>query len=224
MRRSLAVTIVLLFTAANAAQAAPKLGIGAFLGYQGYAMDDVNQSINEINANLSSAGSPVSLDELKGDISFGAALRVDADPAWRVYLEFEHLDEHTGGGNLAGSLQFDPRADGFLAGVTHFFPSTGKARVGLGAGVGYYTFSGTADGNVTIGTTTLAGSQDIGGNTFGYHARGDLDVALSPKMHFDLALGYRWAKGEMELDGAGTGEDLDWSGVMTRLGLTYFLK
>jgi len=35
---------------------------------------------------------------------------------------------------------------------------------------------------------------------------------------------YRSAKGDAELGGSDSGADLDWSGVMTRVGLIYFLK
>ncbi len=69
-----------------------------------------------------------------------------------------------------------------------------------------------------------SGSHDLGGSTVGLHGRGEIDVTLSPVWHFDGALGYRWAKGGLDTDGNDSGIDLDWSGLMTRVGFTYFVN
>jgi hypothetical protein len=50
-----------------------------------------------------------------------------------------------------------------------------------------------------------------------------MDVVLNDSWHLDLALGYRSAEGDAELNGADSGSELDWSGVMTRAGLVVFL-
>ncbi len=206
------------------ASAATRFGLSGFLGYQGFTMEDVNSVIREVNEDLSVPGSMVSMDELKGDVSFGGGVVADVNPNVRVYLEYERLKDHTGGGNQIGSFTLDVNSSTFLLGGTYFFNPEKKARLGLGGGVGYYAFGGDTTGDATWGTDTYSGTQDVGGSAVGFHGRGELDVAFAEKWHFDLALGYRAAKGEAELGGTATGADLDWSGVMTRVGVVYFLK
>ncbi|MGH7725703.1 MAG: hypothetical protein ACREOU_09760 [Candidatus Eiseniibacteriota bacterium] len=219
-----AVALGLLWGAASESDAAIRWGINAFGGYQGYSMGDVNDVINQVNEDLSTPGDEARIDELKGDISVGGGVKADLNPNWRVYLQYEHLKDDTGGGTLVGSFTLDVSANAFLAGATYFFPSQSKARVGVGAGLGYYDFGGDMEGNATIGTTPLAGSASAGGSTIGFHGLGELDVTLSERWHFDAAAGYRSAKGELEAEGESTGIDLDWSGIMTRVGVTFFVR
>jgi len=215
--------LVLAVSDVRVSSAAPRWGITGFLGYQGYTMDDVNSVIRQVNEDLSVPGRQVSIDELKGDVSFGGGVVADVTPKIRLYAEYERLKDHTGGGNQIGSFTLDVNSNTVLVGGTYFFNPEQKARLGLGAGVGYYAFGGESNGNATWGTQTVTGSQDISGNTIGFHGRGELDVALNESWHFDLALGYRSAKGEAEVGGDASGADLDWSGVMTRLGVVWFL-
>ena len=217
------VAALVLVTGANA-EAAMRIGLSGFTGYQGYAMDDINEVLTALDDELSSPGDEASIDLLDGDPSFGLGVKFDLNPNWRVYTEYEHLSDNSGGGNLVGSVQIDVASETFLVGATYFLPSTGKARFGLGAGVGYYDFGGDLETSGTVGTTPFSGSASASGTTIGFHGRADLDVTMSEKFHFDLALGYRSASGELEADGQGTGTDLDWSGVMTRVGFTYFVK
>jgi hypothetical protein len=213
----------LVVTGANA-EAAMRVGLSGFTGYQGYSMSDINDVISEINDELSTPGDEVMIDELKGDVSFGAGVKLDLNPTWRVYAEYEHLSDNSGGGNLIGSVTLDVSSETFLVGATYFLPSTGKARVGFGGGLGYYDFGGELAASGTVGSVPFSGTASASGTTIGFHGRADLDVAMSPKFHFDAALGYRSASGELEAGGEGTGSDLDWSGVMTRVGFTYFVK
>ena len=206
------------------AAAAPRWGVSGFLGYQGYTMDDVNSVIRQVNEDLSVPGRMVSIDELKGDVSFGGGVVADVNPKLRFYLEYERLKDDTGGGTQVASFTLDVSSSTFLAGGTYFFNPEKKARLGLGGGIGYYAFGGETTGDATWGTETVTGSRDISGSTIGFHGRGELDVALSERWHFDMALGYRVASGGAELGGVDTGADLDWSGVMTRLGVVYFLR
>ena len=225
MRRTrIALALVALVLAAAAPASAARFGVSGFTGYQSYAMDDINGTIAAVNEELSTPGDLSQIDELSGDPSFGLGLRLDLGPRWRVTGEYEHLSDDTGGGNLIGSFNVDVTAASFLVGATYFFPSSSKARLGLGAGVGLYEFGGEANLTGTVGSTPFAGAQDLGGSTVGFHGRGELDVMLSDRWHFDAALGYRAAKGELEADGQATGTDLDWSGIMTRVGFTLFLN
>ena len=201
-----------------------RVGLSGFTGYQGYAMSDINDVLTAVDDELSSPGDEALIDLLNGDVSFGAGVKLDLDPTWRVYAEYEHLSDNSGGGNLIGSIQIDVSSETFLVGATYFLPSTSKTRIGIGAGLGYYDFGGDLATSGTVGSVPFSGTASASGSTVGFHGRADLDVAMSPKFHFDAALGYRAASGELEADGQCTGTDLDWSGIMTRVGFTYFVK
>jgi len=219
-----ALVAALVLVAGANAEAAMRVGLSGFTGYQGYAMDDINEVLTAVDDELSSPGDEASIDLLDGDPSFGLGIKFDLNPNWRVYAEYEHLSDNSGGGNLAGSVTIDVASEVFLAGATYFLPTTGKARFGLGAGVGYYDFGGDLATTGTVGSVPFSGTASASGTTVGFHGRAELDVAMSEKFHFDLALGYRSASGELEADGQGTGTDLDWSGAMTRVGFTWFVK
>jgi hypothetical protein len=224
LRSSLVLAVALLVVSGTNAEAAVRWGLSGFTGYQGYSMDEINSQIIEINEFLSQPGDLVQIDELNGDASFGAGIKADLNPNWRVYAEYEHLSDNTGGGNLIGSFTIDVSSETYLVGATYFLPSKGKARVGIGAGAGYYDFRGDVGVIGEAGTTPISESMTTDGSTIGFHGRADLDVALSEKAHLDLALGYRAASGEIEKDLPGTSIDLDWSGFMSRVGFTFFVK
>ena len=211
--------LVLMLSDARVASAETRWGLTGFLGYQGYTMDDINTTIRGVNEALSVPGRMVSIDELKGDISFGGGVVADVNPNWRVYAEYERLKDTTGGGSQIGSFTLEANANAALLGATYFFNPEQKARLGLGGGVGYYGFGGETTGDATWGTQDYSGTQDIGGSTVGFHGMGELDVEMNNGWHFDLGLGYRAAKGAAELGGADSGADLDFSGLMTRIGL-----
>jgi hypothetical protein len=219
-----ALVAALLLVTGTSADAAMRIGLSGFTGYQGYAMSDINDVLTAVDDELSSPGDEASVDLLDGDPSFGLGVKFDLDPKWRVYAEYEHLSDNSGGGNLSGSVTIDVASETFLVGGTYFLPSTGKARFGIGAGVGYYDFGGDLEASSSVEDAPFSGSNSATGSTVGFHGRAELDVTMSEKFHFDLALGYRSASGELEADGRGTGTDLDWSGAMTRVGFTYFVK
>ena len=99
-----------LVVAGAPADAQTRFGISGFTGYQSYAMDDINEVIADVNDELSSPGTLVQIEELTGDPSFGLGLKLDLGKTWRVYGEYEHLSDDTGGGNLIGSFNIDADA------------------------------------------------------------------------------------------------------------------
>ena len=218
-----ALVAALLLVTGAPAEAKMRIGISGFTGYQSYAMGDINDVIADVNEELSQPGDLVQIDELNGDVSFGAGLKADLDSTWRIYAEYEHLSDNTGAGNQIGSVTIDVDSETFLVGGTYFLPSSGKARVGFGGGVGYYDFGGELQASGTVGSVPFSGTVDASGTTVGFHVRADLDVRMSQKLHFDAALGYRGATGDLEVEGVEVGKNLDWSGAMTRVGLTFFL-
>ncbi len=217
-----ALVAALLLVSGAPAEAKMRIGISGFTGYQGYAMDDINDVLTALDDELSTPGDEASVDLLDGDPSFGLGVKFDLNPNWRVYTEYEHLSDNSGGGNLVGSVKIDVASETFLVGATYFLPSTGKARFGLGGGLGYYDFGGDLVTSGEFGSVPFSGEVDASGSTIGYHVRADLDVRMSEKLHFDAALGYRSASGDLEAEGQEVGKDLDWSGAMTRVGLTFF--
>jgi len=110
-----------------------------------------------------------------------------------------------------------------ILGGTYFLPSTSTTRFGVGGGVGLYTFSGNANSTVSWYTTTTSASVDLGGDTVGFHVRGEMELTLTPQWQLDAGLGYRWAQGDLTVAGHDSGVDLDWSGLMTRIGFTFVL-
>jgi hypothetical protein len=212
----------LLVTLAANAVAAPHWGVAAYTGYQNYSMDQINEKIARVDDVLSRPGREAGIDPLNGEWSFSAGLTADLNPTWRAYVEYEYLKDKTGGGNTSiGNFQIKPHANAVLIGGTYYLPVDGKTRFGLGGGIGYYVFGGEVNSTVTWYTTTTTGSHDLGGNTIGYHARADIEYPLSSGWHLEGALGYRWAKGDLETDGTDNGTDLDWSGLMTRIGIAF---
>ena len=118
-------------------------------------------------------------------------------------------------------------ANGVTLGATHFFHSSHKTRLGLGLGVGYYSADGTEKvEDPSSGTTT---SVDVTGHALGFHGMGMVDSPLSPMLHLEIGAGYRYAKstnakagGVEVLNADGSKAKIDWSGLMTRAGLTFY--
>jgi hypothetical protein len=67
------------------------------------------------------------------------------------------------------------------------------------------------------------------GSGFGVHGVGAMDVTLSAVAHLEANIGYRYAKtSDLTIDGVkavtSSGDDatLDWSGLLTRVGFTFY--
>src|SRR5262249_24493439 len=78
-------------------------------------------------------------------------------------------------------------ANSFQGTATYFFPSTGKNKFGLGAGVGFYSMNGKAE---SAGSPSV----DIGGSTVGFHFLGTGEMSVSPGFAVFGSAGYRIAK------------------------------
>jgi len=213
-------TTLAVFVFASNAIAGPRFGISGFTGFQSYQMGQINAAIKSIEEALSTTGDRAEIDNLTGNWSYGFGVRADLNPNWRAYVEYERLGDKTGFGNNLGAFHFEPNADAIIIGGTYFFPTTNKNRFGFGAGVGLYTLGGTSTATLRSYPNTVSGEVDLGGSTTGFHARGEYELAISDIWTFDAALGYRWAQGEMTVEGQDSGRDLDWSGLMTRAGFT----
>jgi hypothetical protein len=220
--------LLLTLVPAAHAQTQTRFGIHGFFGYQGHAMDDINtlivDPVNELFYNAAPQSGAPRMDDLSGHTSFGGGVTADVGRKFRVAADYERLGGSTNISGGPGYFKISVPADVFLLTGTYFFPSASKVRLGLGAGLGYYSSAATAEGNITIGTDTFAGTSDIGGSGVGYHFQGDLDYAAGSKINLQASLGYRIAKFDADIDGDPLGGQLDWSGVLTRAGLTYFFN
>src|SRR5262249_42961504 len=152
--------------------------------------------------------------------------------SWIASLEYTRLnanssaditDPATPGSSVSG--KFDVPANGVTLGATYLFPSSRKARFGLGAGIGYYSASGKFEAEGSGGTF----SDDVKGHGVGFHAMGVVDSPLSNTLHLDLGVGYRYAKssnlevaGVEALNADGSKAKIDWSGLMSRVGMTFY--
>jgi hypothetical protein len=224
MRRlSLLLALMSVLVSASYSFAEPTFGLSAFTGFQGYQMGQINTAINDIQDALSEPANRAEIDNLTGSWNYGGALQVDFNPKLRAYLEYEHLSDKTGFGNNLGSFHLEPNADALLVGGTYFFPSTSKTRFGLGGGVGFYSFAGSANSTITWYTTTSSAAVDLSGDAVGIFGRGEAEVSLAPLWRMGVAIGYRSAQGALKVDGEDSGIDLDWSGLMTRLGITFVM-
>ncbi len=203
----------------------PKFGFAFFAGRNTYAMDDVNDElISEVNVSL--AGTGYEMDEITGGWGFGGGLRIKPAPSIMVGLDFERLTANSEISIFDERLEIDTPANSFLGTVTYYFPSSSRARVGVGAGLGYYTSGGSIAGD----SAGVGLEVDVDGNGIGFHGAASLDVGISPNVHFEALAGYRYAKtSDVEVGGSkaytadGDEATLDWSGFMSRTGLIFYI-
>lgn len=201
-------------------------GVAGFAGYNTYAMSDLNDEvIAPINVLL--AGTGYSMDEISGGLGFGGGIRYRTPGSLVVGVDFERLGGSSELSVPGGSFEISVPANAFMATIVYYFPSASRARFGLGGGLGYYVSAG----EVTLfdSGTMQEDTEDLEGSGVGFHGVGAMDLALSPTAHLEANVGYRFAK-TTDLEIAGTkqttsdGDDatLDWSGLMTRLGVTFY--
>jgi hypothetical protein len=229
-----ALALALMLTPAWAfASGNTRVGIAGFAGYQTYSMSDVNDAIDVVNADAASSGVTGSLDKISNGFGFGGGLHVWMNDDWMVSGEYTRLTASSSGDftdtstGATASAEIKVPANGFTLGAAHFFQSSHKTRLGLGVGVGYYSASGTEE--VVDPSSGSSISQDVSGHAVGFHGMGLLDSPLSPMLHLEIGAGYRYAKtnnlkegGVEALNPDGSKAKIDWSGLMTRAGLTFY--
>lgn len=207
------------------ALSAARAGIAFFAGYNSYSMSDVNDElVYEINVSI--AGTGYAMDEITGGWGFGGGLRIQPVDQFMIALDYERLTAHTDVSIFATSFDIDTPANSFLGTVTYYFPASSKARVGIGAGLGLYTSAGS----VGADSAGIGFQLDLDGSGIGFHGAASLDVGISPNVHFEALAGYRYAKtSDVEVGGSkaytadGDEAQLDWSGLMSRVGLTFYI-
>lgn len=206
--------------------AAGEWGVGGFGGYNTYAMSDLNDEVvDPINVLLTGTG--YSMDEVKGGVGFGGGLRYRTPGNLLVGVDFERLNGSTDLTVPGGSFEITTPANAVSTTILYMFPSASKARFGLGGGVGVYWSSG--DLKLFDSSTMTEETESMEGTGFGLHGVGAMDLTLSESAHLEANVGYRYAKtsdltiaGTKQLTSSGDDATLDWSGILTRVGVTFY--
>ena len=214
---------ILFFAASPPARAETQFGVSVFGGYDSYSMDDANELIDAVNDAL--AGSGYEMDEISSGFAYGGGIRIRPSGPLRFALDYERLNASSELSIFDFNFKLDVPANAFTGTAIYVFPSTSKAQFGIGAGVGYYKCSGSLGADSSgVGIET-----DVEGSGVGFHGAGALDVAMSPTVHLEGMAGYRFAHtsdvevgGETAFNSDGEEATIDWSGFMSRVGLTFY--
>lgn len=213
----------LLLVTSPLARAETLFGVSVFGGYDSYSMDDANELIGEVNDAL--AGSGYEMDEISSGFAYGAGIRIRPSGPLRFALDYERLNASSELSIFDFNFKLDVPANAFTGTAVYVFPSTSRARFGLGAGVGYYNCSGS----LSADSSGVGVEADVEGSGVGFHGVGALDVAMSPVVHLEGMAGYRFAQtsdvevaGETAFNSDGEEATIDWSGFMSRVGLTFY--
>jgi len=217
-------TLGSLAAAPSPAQAKARAGVALFGGFNNFTMTDVNQTlITPLNQYLGLTG--YSLKEIKSGWGVGAGLRVRPTDRLLVALDYERLFARSDLTIFMLSFDVDTPANAMTLTTTYLFPSSGNGRFGLSAGLGYYKSAGS----VGIDTLGVATTSDLVGSGIGFHGLVSFDSEISPNVHFEGNAGIRYAKttdvkveGETILNADGSKATIDWTGLMTRAGLTFY--
>ena len=206
---------------------ATQFGVTVFGGYNTYSMEDVNDFIDLLNNDPDFlGGTGYSLDDISSGWGYGAGLRIRPTGNKLVIgLDYERLMASSELEVLDASLTMDVPANAITGTLFYFFPSTSRARFGLGGGLGYYSSSGELVGEDSSSSQSI----DVEGSGVGFHGVGAVDIGISPTVHFEASAGYRLAKtsdvevaGVKVMNSGGDDASIDWSGLMSRLGLTFY--
>jgi hypothetical protein len=189
-------------------------GGDVFGAFSTHTMKDWNDAIDASN----SGGTD--FNNVNNSFGGGLGLRLMPNQNWMIEGTWEPLYPSTEDNNTSGDkLSFT--ANSFQGTATYFFPSQGKNKFGLGAGVGMYSMSGKAE---SAGSPSV----DLGGSTVGFHVLGTGEMAVSPGFGLFGSAGYRMAKiDDTEIAGMDAAERggpkvaTDFSGFMVRAGLAF---
>jgi opacity protein-like surface antigen len=207
----LAIAASMVFGASLASAAT--FGAEVYGAFNTHSMGDWNDLIDQANASGADA------NNINNGITGGLDLRMWATPNWMFSAGWEPLflstkDEVSGDkiSTNANSIQ--------LTG-SYFFPTAGKAKYGIGAGLGYYMIGGKVE-SATPGTPEA----DITGSAVGFHILSQGEFAISPNFNFTAGAGYRFANvGDTKIDdqSANPKFETDYSGFMARAGISFYM-
>ena len=185
-------------------------GLGVHGSFNTHSMQEWNDALDEANS------SGAEYENVGNDITGGLDVRMWATPNWMFSAGWEPLFLNTE--DSVSETELSLNAHAFTVSGAYFFPSSSKAKYGLGAGLGYYKSAG----ELSSGGSSI----DIQGGGIGFHFMGIGEWSMSPGMSFTGGLGYRVANlSDLEItDGVDTADspyENDYSGVMARAGLSF---
>ena len=205
---ALAAVAVMAFAAAPSM--AMTIGGEVFGAFDTHTMEDWKDNVfDPINA----AGGDIS--DPSSSFGGGLGLRMWPNSTWMVAATWEPIFLTREEDVTGESIKLD--ANSFQGTLGYFFPTTGNAKYGLGAGVGYYTLNGEITG---------AGGGDLTGSTVGFHFMGMGEWTISPGFALTGSAGYRIAKiSDTQLDDQSADPEFetDYSGLMLRAGLSFYM-
>lgn len=207
---------------------AKSLSFSGFGSYQRYGMSDVNEAMR---AQLAAyPGARAGKDEINSGAGYGAAIRIWPTERFFVSWEFQRLlASNSGSGPFGGStydVELDVPASSIGMSAGYVLNPRSRFRVGLAGGGAYYLTTGAI-------TTTGPGVNDrfnLEGSGFGVHAFGLMLARVTRRAYVEMDAGYRYAKttdvtssGFRFRNSDGSLAHIDWSGLMSRAGVTYWM-
>ena len=187
-------------------------GGDVFGAFSTHTMGDWNDAIDQSNTGGSD------FNNVNNSFGGGLGLRLLPNQNWMIEATWEPLFPSTEDGNASGNkVSFS--ANSFQGTATYFFPSTGKNKFGLGAGVGFYSLNGK-------GESPGSPDVDLTGNGVGFHVLGTGEMTVSPGFGIFGSAGYRMAKiDDTEIGGVSPTPKIetDFSGFTARAGLAFYM-
>jgi hypothetical protein len=211
-------------TAATAPEAAAGPKVKPWIAVTGswgmYAMDDVNQDIDLLNAEI--AGSGLSMGTVDNGFGIGAAFGMDLNPQFSIGAGFERLSAASSVGDASATIDFKVPAITFFGFGEYRLPMEGPMKVRLGAAGGLVSTSGSLE---VVVPGAGSSSTDISGSGPLFSVYGAGDWWASPQFALTASLGYRSANVSETKWGTvnNANYSVDYSGMVLRGGIKFML-
>lgn len=226
MRKVVLILAALMFVGATggfAAGGSPSVWLGASVGFGTYGMGDINDDIKDFNA-----ATELNMDEISNGVAFGIMGGVQVNPAINLMAGFERVAASTDVGGGGVSLEYSLPANVLYGGVQYNLPSESPFKIGFAGAIGLAMAAGEIR-YTESGEGSFSGDVEGSGVLFQGQLVGDYYAA--PTVVICPSVGYRLAKiGEFEVDNDivynddGSKMELDYSGLILRLGLKFLLN
>lgn len=210
--RLAAVGVIALVAFAAAPALAMTWGGEVFGSFDTHSMSDwKDQVVTPVNQ----AGG--NMDDPTSSWGGGLGIRMWPNTNWMIAGTWEPIflsrEEKVSGDKL------NLNANSFQVTGGYFFPSTGKGKFGVGAGLGFYSLGGKIE-------STGSPDIDLSGSTVGFHFMGMGEWTMSPGFALTGGAGYRIAKiSDTKADdqSASPKFETDYSGLMLRAGVAFYM-
>ena len=181
-------------------------GIELAGGYNTYAMEAFNDTLQSFNQSLGSSFPDID-DGVGGPF---IALRVWPNDGMLLRFAIDLLDATS----ESPPVEFDVGPLAFTATATYFFSPGKPLRFGLGGGLGWYDIVGWIE--------QPGGEIDLTGGALGFHGQAELMWRFTRRMSATGVVGYRYAKiDDLKADDFSTNTEVDFSGLLFRVGLAF---